>query len=126
MAEGHHDLAVKVLQKYDKEMPDIFPFTGVEQSKIRVIDTAYNLHEHGLANKYVSSMDDHITDQLAYNYNLMQSSPGDVNADNVQFDLSVLNTIAQLTKQNQQLALNSKLEAQLNDYANKFSAIIKQ
>ena len=126
MAEGHHDLAVKVLQKYDKEMPDIFPFTGIEQSKIRVIDTAYNLHEHGLANKYVSSMDDHITDQLAYNYNLMQSSPGDVNADNVQFDLSVLNTIAQLTKQNQQLALNSKLEAQLNDYANKFSAIIKQ
>jgi len=124
MAEGHNGLALKALQKYDAEMPDIYPFTGIEQSKIRIIDTAYRLHAHDMANKYVSGMDDHITDQLAYHYNLMQSSPGDVNTESVQFDLSVLNTITQLTKQNQQLALNTKLQAQLNDYENKFAAII--
>ncbi|MDB5145580.1 MAG: hypothetical protein JWQ66_4293, partial [Mucilaginibacter sp.] len=45
-------------------------------------------------------------------------------AQNVQFGMSVLNGIAGLTKENEQIALNSKLQAQLNDYTSKFSGII--
>jgi hypothetical protein len=124
MQEGHNDLALKALQKYDHEMPDLYPNIYMAQSKYFIIDSAYRLHATAMANKYVSSVDNYITDQLDYNYNLLQSSPGDVNTQNVQFGMSVLNGIAGLTKDNEQAALSSKLQAQVNDYANKFSGII--
>ncbi|HTK20798.1 MAG TPA: hypothetical protein VL442_14830, partial [Mucilaginibacter sp.] len=94
------------------------------QSKFRVIDTAYRLHANSVANKYVSSMDNYIIDQLNYDYNLLHASPGDVNASNVQFEMSVLNAITQITKENQELALNTKLQAQLSDYESKFAGVI--
>ena len=124
MNEGHNDLALKALQKYDREMPDIYPYAGITQSKFRIIDTAYGLHENAMANKYVSSMYNYITDQLNYDYTLLQASPGDVNASNVQFEMSVLNAITQITKENQELALNAKLQTQLSDYENKFAGIL--
>jgi hypothetical protein len=124
MQEGHNDLALKALQKYDREMPDIYPNMNIARGKYYVIDTAYKLHATAMGNKYVSSMDNYITDQLNYNYNLLQNSPGDVNAQSVQLGVSVLNAMVQLTKENAQLALNTKLEEQLNDYTNKFSGII--
>lgn len=124
IAEGHNDMALKAIQKYDSEMPDMYPYVGIAQSKFRVIDTAYRLHANGLANKYVSSMDNYITDQLNYDYNLLQASPGDVNTSDVQFEMSVLNAMTQITKENQELALNSKLQTQLNDYESKFGGII--
>ena len=124
--EGRNDLALKALQKYDHEMPDIYPNFNVTQSKYFIIDTAYRLHAAGMANKYVASVDSYVTDQLNYNYNLMQTSPGDVNAQDVQLGVSVLNGMAELTKDNNQTALNSKLQVQLNDYTNKFSSIVGQ
>jgi hypothetical protein len=124
MAEGHNDMALKAIQKYDNEMPDIYPYIGIAQSKFRVIDTAYRLHANSLANKYVSSMDNYIIDQLNYDYNLLQASPADVNGSNVQFEMSVLNAMTQVTKENQELALNTKLQAQLSDYESKFAGVI--
>jgi len=124
MAEGRNDMALKAIQKYDHEMPDIYPYAGIAQSKFRVIDTAYRLHANGVANKYVSSMDNYIIDQLNYDYNLFQASPADLNASNVQFEMSVLNAMTQITKENQELALNTKLQAQLSDYENKFAGVI--
>jgi hypothetical protein len=124
MQEGHNDLALKALQKYDSEMPDLYPNIYMAQSKYFIIDSAYRLHATAMANKYVNSVDNYITDQLDYNYNLLQSSPGDVNTQSVQFGMSVLNGIAGLTKDNEQAALSSKLQAQVNDYSNKFSGII--
>jgi hypothetical protein len=124
MEDGHNDLALKALQKYDNEMPDIYPFMGVAQSKFYIIDTAYKLHDTGMANRYVASVDAYLTDQLDYNYNLLQSSPGDVNASNVQFGMSVLNGMVDITKANEQTELSSKLRAQLNDYSTKFSKIM--
>jgi hypothetical protein len=122
--EGHSDLALKALQKYDHEMPDLYPNFNITQSKYFIIDTAYRLHDTGIANKYVASVDSYVTDQLNYNYNLLQTSPGDVNALDVQLGVSVLNGMAELTKDNNQTALNSKLQAQLSDYTNKFSSIV--
>jgi hypothetical protein len=65
-----------------------------------------------------------VADQLDYNYNLLQTSPGDVNTSTVQFGMSVLNGLAGMTKANEQAALSSKLQAQVTDYAGKFSKII--
>ncbi|MGZ3833361.1 MAG: hypothetical protein ACXVB0_07555 [Mucilaginibacter sp.] len=124
MKEGRNDLALKALQKYDQEMPDIYPNMSITQSKYYIIDTAYKLHAAAMANRYVSSMDSYVIDQLDYNYNLMQSSPGDVNTQTVQYGVSVLNAMTQVTKENEQMELNSKLQAQLEDYTKKFSGII--
>jgi hypothetical protein len=122
--DGHSDLALNALHKYDKEMPDIYPFFGITQSKYFIIDTAYKLHDEGMANRYVNSVQNYITDQLDYNYNMLQTSPADVNTDTVQFGMQVLNGLAVLTKDNQQTALNGKLQAQVNSYAGKFSKIL--
>ena len=51
-------------------------FLILQQSKYFIIDTAYRLHAAGMANKYVASVDNYLTDQLDYNYHLLQSSPG--------------------------------------------------
>jgi hypothetical protein len=122
--EGHSDLALSALQKYDREMPDIYPDLNVAQGKYYIIDTAYRLHATDLANKYVFSMDNYLTDQLTYNYNLLQASPSDVNMQNLQFEMSVLDAMTRLTKDHQQLALNGKLQAQLNDFSSKFSGML--
>ncbi len=126
MNEGRNDLALNALHKYDKEMPDIFPFAGITQSKYWIIDTAYHLHDKATANKYINSTDNYITDQLDYSYNLMQSSPADVNSGNVQLEVSVLNGIVGLTKENGEPELSQKLQAQVDDYSKKFAGIMQR
>jgi len=126
MNEGRNDLALNALHKYDKEMPDIFPYASITQSKYWLIDTAYHLHDKATANKYIASTDSYITDQLDYSYNLLQSSPADVNTGNVQLEVSVLNGIAGLTKQNGEPELSQKLQAQVDDYSKKFATIMQR
>jgi hypothetical protein len=126
MNEGRNDLALNALHKYNKEMPDIFPYAGITQSKYWIIDTAYHLHDKATANKYINSTDAYITDQLDYSYNLLQSSPADVNTGNVQLEVSVLNGIVGLTKENGEPELSQKLQAQVDDYSKKFATIMQR
>jgi len=126
MQEGRNDMALKALHKYNEEMPDIYPNPSIMQSKYFIIDTAYKLHDKGTANKYMASLNSYLTDQLDYNYNLLQSSPADVNEQNVQYEISVLNGIISLTKEYDDTQLTGKLQAQLDDYTKKFSGIIQR
>ncbi len=43
--DGHKDLALKVLHKYDAEMPDIYPFIDLARSKYYLVATAYVLND---------------------------------------------------------------------------------
>lgn len=124
--DGHNDLALKALQKYDSVMPDIYPSMNVTQGKYFIIDTAYKLHDNSMAGKYIASVENYVTDQLDYNYNLLQNSPADVDAQNVQFGMAVLNGLAGMTKQNEQAALSGKLQVRVNDYMAKFSKILER
>jgi hypothetical protein len=126
MSEGKNDLALKALRKYDQEMPDIYPYAGVAQSKYWLIDTAFRLHDKTTANKYTRGADDYLTDQLNYSYHLLQSSPGDVNAENVQFEVSALSSIASLNKQYDQPEVAAKLQAQADDYMKKFKDVMNK
>lgn len=74
----------------------------------------------------MASLDSYLTDQLDYHYNLAQSSPADVDGQTVQFEMSVLNGIAGLAKENGEAQLNGKLQAQLDDYTKKFSDIMQR
>jgi hypothetical protein len=124
--DGHPELALKVLHKYDEVMPDMNPGLEVVDRKIFMAQTAYELHDIILGNKFISSVDSYITDQLDYNYYLLQNNSGDLNARDVQYGISFLNGITGMTGENHQTALNNKLKAQLKDYETKFAAILQR
>ena len=124
--DGHRDLALKAIQKYDAVMPDINPNLEVADRKLVMAQTAYDLNDIALANKFVNSVDGYITDQLDYNYNLMQNNSGDFNARDVQYGISFINGLTNMTGESHQIALNKKLATQLKDYENKFSAVLQR
>ncbi len=124
--DGHPDMALKVLHKCDQEMPDINPGLEVVDRKIFMAKTAYQLHDIILGNKFLNSVDDYLTDQLDYNYGLMQSNAGDVNQQIVQYGISFLNGMADVTAVNHQTAFNNKLKAQIKDYETKFASILQR
>src|SRR5581483_9183851 len=70
--KGEKDKALKLLHKYDQEMPDIYPYPDISRSKLYMASKAYELNDPGFANRYVNSIDDYLIDQLEYNYNLEQ------------------------------------------------------
>ncbi len=124
--DGHPDLALKALHKFDQEMPDINPGLEVADRKIFMAQTAYQLHDPVLANKFITSVDNYLTDQLDYNYYLLQNSSGDLSVRDIQYGASFLNGMVAMTAENHQTALNNKLKAQLKDYESKFSSILRQ
>ena len=96
--EGHKDLALNVLHKYDEEMPDIYPFIDVARSKYYLVANAYTLDDIGFANRYANSIDNYIVDQLDYNYTLLQKDASSADASTVQLGLSLLNAVSQASK----------------------------
>jgi len=126
MKDGHNDLAKNAIHKYEEVMPDISPNMMAENGKVSIADTSYKLHDVLLGNKLVASVDDYVTDQLDYNFYLLQNDTGEVNTDDVHNGLYFLNSMAGITQENHETALNTKLVAQLNDYETKFSALLRR
>ena len=124
--DGHKDLALNVLHKYDSVMPDINPGLEVADRKIILAQTAYELGDIGLGDKYVNSVDGYITDQLNYNNYLMQNSPDNISLRDVQYGVSFINGMASLTEENHRAQLNVKLKAQLKDYEGKFGSVLQR
>ncbi len=122
--EGHRDLALKVLHKYDAEMPDIYPFIDMARNKYYLVATAYTLNDLSYANRFANSIDTYLTDQLDYNYSLLQKDVSQVDGRAVQIGLSLLNGVSQLAKENHQAAISDKMQKQLKDYESKFSPIL--
>ncbi|HEX3385822.1 MAG TPA: DUF2723 domain-containing protein [Mucilaginibacter sp.] len=122
--EGHNDLALNVIHKYDQEMPDIYPFIDVARTKYYLIAGAYELGDKAYANKYVTSMDNYITDQLDYNAGLLPDHSNVIDMHTVQLGLQLLGGLAQITKENGQTALADKLEKQDKLYTAKYAQIL--
>ncbi|MGN6638607.1 MAG: DUF2723 domain-containing protein, partial [Mucilaginibacter sp.] len=122
--EGHKDLALKVLHKYDQEMPDIYPFIDVARTKYFLVANAYTLGDIGYANRFVNSIDKYVTDQLDYNYGQLQSSSDNVDTRTVQIGLSLINGLSELAKDNHQAPLAAKLQSQVKDYEGKFGPLL--
>ena len=124
--DGRNDLALNVLHKFDQEMPDINPNIDSAHRKLMLAQVAYKLNDKELANRYVKGIDSYLTDQLAYNYTLLQNKPEALNANEVQFQLYVLNGLADTTKNYKETALHQQYQAQLDDYGNKFAALLNR
>ena len=122
--DGHNDLALNVLHKYDEVMPDINNGLEVADRKMFFAQTAYELHDIVLGNKFLASVDDYVTDQLDYNYSLMQGNSGSFAERDVHYDIQFLNGIASIADENHQTALSKKFTSQLKDYSGKFASIL--
>ena len=124
--EGHQDEALKALHKYDAEMPDIFPYMDIIQAKAELAQTAYRLNDNILGNKWVTSVDNYIVDQLAYQYFLQTSNSSNLDTRDVQMGVIMINQMMQLTNASHQTALSTKLSNQLKDYETKFGGILNR
>ena len=126
LQEGHNDLALKLLHKYDAVLPDINTYIDVAGRKMFLAQAAYQLNDAALGNKWVNNIDTYLVDQLDYNYHLLQDDANSVNRRDVQIALQVINGMADFTRTSHQTALNQKLEAQLKDYGTKFAPVLGQ
>jgi hypothetical protein len=124
MQEGHNDLALKALHKYDQEMPDITPYIDVAGRKLFLAQLAFQLNDVVLGKRLTMSIDDYVTDQLDYNAHVLASNANGVNLRDVQIGLQLLNGIADFTKESKQADINKKVQAQLNDYMKKFAPVL--
>jgi len=122
--DGHRDLALKAIHKFDEQMPDINPDIDTAAQKFFLAQTAYKLDDLKLGNKYVKSVDNFITDQLDYNYTLLQKKDNEaVDTRTVQFGVQLLNGMVDTVKNKHQDALGNQLQSQLKDYENKFAVL---
>jgi hypothetical protein len=122
--EGRKDLALNVLHKYDREMPDIYPFIDVARSKYYLVANAYNLGDKAYGNKYAQSMEKYITDQLDYNASLLPDHTDNMDLRTVQMGMQLLGGLSQLTKENNQPALAARLSKEEKLYEGKFAPVL--
>jgi hypothetical protein len=122
--EGKNDKALKVVQKYDAELPDIYPYVDVAGRKLYLTQLAYQLHDVVLGNKLATNIDNYLTDQLDYNAYLLSQDVNSISGRDVQIGMQVLNGLVQFTKDNHQTALATKFENQLKGYETKFRAVL--
>ncbi len=123
LMEGQKGKALNALHKFDSEMPDVNPDLDTAALKFSLAQTAYKLDDVKLGNKYVKSVDNYLTDQLDYNYYLLQNSKEGIDTRTIQLGIQLLSGMADSTKSTNQTGLSKQLYAQLNDYESKFSAL---
>jgi len=126
MAQNRPDLALNVLKKYDQEMPDLNPYVDVEGRKLYLAQASYKLNDVVLGNKISDDIDDYLTDQLDYNYYLLQDNSDQISPRDINIGVQIIAALAQFAKDAHQTALSNKLEGQYKDYATKFASILSQ
>nr|WP_292973665.1 DUF2723 domain-containing protein [Mucilaginibacter sp.] len=126
LKEGHRDLAKNALKKYDDVMPSTINSSEIAIRKYYMLETLYSLGENDMAGKQVNAIDDYVMSTLQYNYSIYQKGDNSLNMREIQLSLSLLNSLAQSTKEFKQSTLSAKLEAQLKEYSNKFGSLLQQ
>lgn len=124
-SEGRGDLALKVLHKYDAELPELNPYVDVAGRKMYLAAIAYRLGDITLGNKITNTINNYLVDQLDFNYYNLKNNQAILNQRDVQIGLQVLNGLVNYTQQGHQDALNKKLAAELKDYETKFLPILR-
>lgn len=122
--DGYPQLALNALHQFDAQMPDINPDIDTASKKYFLAETAYRLHDAALGGRYIKSVNDYITDQLDYNYALLQHNQQEgLNIRDIQISMSLLSAMVDTTKNNNETQLSGQLYARLKDYSSKFSVL---
>jgi hypothetical protein len=122
--DGHADLALKALHKYDAVLPDIYPYIDIADRKKYLAQMAYRLHDVALGNKIVEGIDKHLVDQLDFNAYQLQTRGDNLNLRDIQISLQVLTDMTLYTNEAGQTQLSNKFNAQLKDYEAKFAGVL--
>ncbi|GAA4338893.1 DUF2723 domain-containing protein [Mucilaginibacter gynuensis] len=124
-AEGRNDMVVKLLHKYDDEMPEAqFPYVDIAANKSYMAEIAYRAKDFKLGNKMINTIDDYLTDQIDYNHYLLQNNGSTFDLRTVRFGVHIIDKMAELARAGNQLALANKLDNQSKDYHTKFAGVI--
>jgi len=126
ISKGQNDLALKVLHKYDENMPDLKVDMRITGARFYIAQSAYKLGDVNLANKYVNSINDYVVDQLEYDNRQLQDNTGMFSAHDVQMAVQLLYEMADAAKQNHQAALFSKLDTEAKKYETEFAMLFRQ
>ncbi|RFZ90561.1 DUF2723 domain-containing protein [Mucilaginibacter conchicola] len=122
---GENDKALKVLHKYDDELPeDLYPFIDIAGRKMYMAQMAYNLGDNKLGNKMATNINKYLMDQFGYFYHLLETNSGRLPLRDVQLGMQVLEHLTEYTEKNQQTELHKKLAAELQDYNKKFAPVL--
>uniref|UniRef100_UPI0035BC32BB DUF2723 domain-containing protein n=1 Tax=Mucilaginibacter sp. TaxID=1882438 RepID=UPI0035BC32BB len=121
--EGKNDEAKKVVKKYATELPVLVNSSDIAYKQSFMAQTAFRAGETAIATDIVNKVDDYLVDQLNYSNQMLQKGADEVNARDVQFHIQLLNNLVVITKNFNQPKLNSKFDAQLKDYINKFGGL---
>jgi hypothetical protein len=124
--EGRQDLAKNALQKYDEVLPDLYTGLDVVDRKMFLAKTAYELNNIVLGDKFIKGIDGYLTDQLDYDYHLLQDNSPELNLRDVQYSVSFINNMQGIATDNHRADLAKKLQDQLKDYENKFGSILQR
>jgi hypothetical protein len=126
MDKGRNDLAANLIQKFDKEMPDLYVDMRVNRSKFYIAQRAIKLNQVAFATKYLNSLDRDIVDQLDYSYLQLQNHSGAYNPYEVQIGIELLYGMADAARVNHQTATYNKYTAQIKKYESQFASLFKQ
>ena len=124
--DGHPDLAKKALQKYDEVLPDLYTGLDVVDRKMFLAKTAYELNNIVLGDKFLTGIDNYLTDQLDYQYHLSQDNSGELNRRDAGYMISFLNNMQSIAADNHRAALSKKLQDDVKKYENELGAVIQQ
>lgn len=122
--EGHNDLAIKALNRYEEVMPDNIAYGEIALRKFYLLQNAYQLNQTKLANKWATQLDDFIKNSLDYNYQVMQGGSGSISQRDLQLGMYMLNGMVEMTKTYNQTELNKTLSAHFKEYENKFGNVL--
>jgi hypothetical protein len=123
-AEGHGDLALKALHKFDEEMPeDLYPYVDIAKRKSYLAEIAYRLGDINLGNKFTNSIHDYIKDLLQFNYYNLQHHQSWLNPRDVRISLGMLEDLSGAAQQQHQDALYKSLRADLENYRTKMQVV---
>ncbi|MDT3404390.1 glycosyltransferase family 117 protein [Mucilaginibacter terrae] len=122
--EGHNDLAIKALNRYEEVMPDNIQYGEIALRKFYLLQNAYQLNQTQLANKWTAQLDDFIKNSLDYNYEVMQGGSGSINQRDLQLGMYMLNGMVEMTKTYKQTELNKTLSAHFKEYESKFGNVL--
>ncbi|MFD2864345.1 glycosyltransferase family 117 protein [Mucilaginibacter antarcticus] len=116
--EGHKDLAINALHKYEAEMPVTIPVQEVAVRKYYMADLAYRMGDKAWADKNLAIIIDYLDNSLNYNLNLFKDGKTSLNNE-IQFGVSLLSGITKLTATHQS-ALNANCKTKLEMYKKTF------
>nr|WP_294791160.1 DUF2723 domain-containing protein [uncultured Mucilaginibacter sp.] len=122
--QGNHDQAVNVINKYNREMPEIFADMRAANNRLTLTKLAYQLNQKAIGTKMAEGIDNYVTDQL--NYYSRQLHGGSVSGYNIVTGIQILEELSQLSETQAQAAFHKKLAAKTNRYRILFAKVLAQ